>query len=257
MSQPITARATAKVLLAVALSALLTEAQTQGMKDFGDRFEGTNFKKNALEDFTIVAIHRDFVPFSKNDNLQVRFFLPNLPKDPGRKVFVQAIELQDSFHYYMQTKNGVWKEGSWNTFSHWPTKDVIDPLGIHSDNMGVVAQYRIANQRPVFLPVDVYPVGKQVSKRTYTIHFVTGQDLQSMEIAVTNSRGLPIKLHQPMPKCNKSFNPNCKLYAASSTQAIDLDLSSEPEGEYQLKLTGHVPGTSAPTSLDLTLYHHP
>ena len=78
-----------------------------------------------------------------------------------------------------------------------------------------------------------------------------------MEIAVSDLRGLLVNLHQPMPKCNKSFNPNCKLYAAGSTQAIDLDLSAQPAGEYQLKLTGHVPGTSAPTSLDLTLYHHP
>ena len=55
-----------------------THAQTQGMRDFGNRLEGTNVHLDALEDFTLIAVHRNFTPFSRNANLNVRFFLPKL-----------------------------------------------------------------------------------------------------------------------------------------------------------------------------------
>jgi hypothetical protein len=34
-------------------------------------------------------------------------------------------------------------------------------------------------------------------------------------------------------------------------------MSSLVEGEYHLKLTGHIPGNSTPTSLEIVVYHHP
>jgi hypothetical protein len=228
----------------------------QGMKDFGNRFEGTNVHVNALEDFTLLAIHRDFEPVSRNANLNVRFFLPGLPDSPKREVFVEAAELQDSSHYFMRSKSSIqWKDGGWNVFRPWPTRDVIDQLDLHVDNLGVLAGYRIASNLPVYLPVDVYQDDEHLAKHTYTFFFVTGKDLQSLEISVTNIKGTEMNLHKPDLKCNKILMPNCKLFAAGSTQAFDLDMSLLPEGEYHLKLVGHVLRTSTPTSLDFTLYH--
>jgi len=157
----------------------------------------------------------------------------------------------------MRSKSAPSKEGTWNVFGQWPTKDVIDRLDIDAGNVGVLAEYRVGNKLPVCLPVDVYQDAKQPAKPAYTFHFITGQDLQSLDISVTNKAGAQVNLPKPKLMCNKSFNPNCKLYAAGSTQAFDLDMSRFPEGEYHLKLTGHVPGNSTPTSLEIVLYHHP
>src|SRR6266481_2218799 len=110
------------IFLAMAVS---TYAQTQGMKDFGNRLEGTNVHLDALEDFTLIAVHRNFSIFPRNATLNVRFFLPSLPANPKKIVFVQATELQDSFHYFMQSKNSTWSDENWNIFANWPTKDVI------------------------------------------------------------------------------------------------------------------------------------
>jgi hypothetical protein len=226
------------------------------MQDFGNRREGTTVHVDALEDFTLVALHRNFQRFPHNANLNVRFFLPPLPDNANSEVVVEAVELQDSVHYLMESKNVSWNEGSWNVFGKWPTRDVIDPLGIEADNLGVLAEYRNANRIPVCLPVDVYNDGRELAKHAYTFHFITGQDLQSLDISVTNKAGTQVNLPKPKLMCNKGFNPNCKLYAAGSTQAFDLDMSSLLEGEYHVKLTGHVPGNSTPTSLEIVLYHH-
>ena len=233
-------------------------AQIQGMRAFDNRIEGTNVHSNALQDFTLIAIHRSFQLFAPNATLRVRFFLPRLAGNLHGKVFVEAVELQDSFHYFMQANNSSrWKDGSWNVFEPWPTQDVIDRLGLQARNLGVLAGYRTGNDRPVYLPVDVYQNEGQFATKSYMFHFITGQDLQSLEISVTNSAGVEMKVPKPHLKCNKTYNPSCKLYAAGSAQAFPLDMSLLPPGEYHIKLLGHVPGTLTPTSLDFVLYHHP
>ena len=116
----------------------VTSAQVQGMQAFDNRVEGTNVHNNALQDFTLIAIHRSFQLFPQNATLHVRFFLPRIGDDANKKVFVQAVELQDSFHYFMEAKNPKWKDGDWNIFEPWPTKDVIDRLGLQAGNIGVL-----------------------------------------------------------------------------------------------------------------------
>jgi hypothetical protein len=244
----------------IAICLLLTATRYshgQGMKDYGNRLEGTNVHPNALEDFTLLAVHKTFAAFPRSTNLNVRFFLPKLDNNSLKSVFLEAVELQDSFHYFMKAKNPSWKDGTWNVFQQWPTKDVIDALGIQADNLGVLAGYRLGDSRTVYLPVDVYPSGLQLPVRAYTFYFITGQDLQSLDISVTNAAGQEVGLHKPPLRCNKTLNPACRLFSGGSTHAFDLDMSSLPQGEYHLKLLGHVPGTSTPTSLDIAVYHHP
>lgn len=238
--------------------AVVIYAADQGMKEFPNRREGTNVHLNALNDFTLIAIHRNFQPFPRNANLNVRFFLPLLRSGADKNVSVEAVELQDSFHYFMQAKSSVpWKEGSWNTFGPWPTKDVIDPLGLEAKNVGVLAGYQIGNDRPVYLPVDVYADDGQPSRHAYTFHLVTGQALQSLDLSLADSAGKRLNAPLPQLKCNRNLNPNCRLYSAGSTLAFDMDMSTMPQGEYHLKLVGHVPRTSTTTAMEIVLYHHP
>lgn len=232
--------------------------QVQGMQAFDNRVEGTNVHSNALQDFTLIAIHRNFQLFKQDATLRVGFFLPPLASGINKKIFVEAVELQDSFHYFMQAKSSsTWKDENWNVFGPWPTKDVIDRLGLRAENLGVLAGYRAGNDRPVYLPVDVYVNDVQSSTRSYTFHFITGQDLQSLDVSVANAGGVVTNVVKPQLKCRKTYNPNCKLFAAGSAGAFPLDMSSLPAGEYHVKLLGHVPGSLTPTSLDIVLYHHP
>jgi hypothetical protein len=250
-------KAIRRCLLGITVATLASPYCPAQMRDFGNRREGTTVHVDALEDLTLIAVHRNFESFPRNANLNVRFYLPMVAGGSKANVTVEAVELQDSVHYLMQTTNAPAKAGEWNVFGQWPTRDVIDKLGIEPGNLGVLAEYKIANRLPVYLPVDVYQDARPTAKHAYTFHFVTGQDLQSLEVSVTDKAGARVNLSRPKLMCNKSFNPNCKLYAAGSAQAFDLDMSSVAEGEYHVTLTGHVPGNSNPTSLEIVLYHHP
>jgi len=194
--------------------------QVQGMHIFDNRVEGTNVHTNALQDFTIIAIHKNFQLFSSNATLHVRFFLPRLAGSPNKDVFVEATELRDSFHYFMQAKGSNWKDGDWNVFEPWPTKDVIDELGLKARHIGVLAGYRMDKSPKVYLPVDVYQNEDSPVTATYTFHFITGSDLQALDISLTNPAGAAMKAPKLQQKCNTSYNANCKLYAAGSAQSF-------------------------------------
>lgn len=242
------------ILLAIALVAC---AQIQGPRQFSNRIEGTRPVPTALAQFTPIALTRNAIHFLPNANLYVRFFLPALPANLKETVFLKASERQASSNYFMDAKSPPWQLAGWNVFGPWPTKDVIDALGIDADNVAVLAGYDRDNGRKVYLPVDVYENKNQLTGRTYTFHFISGKALQSLEIFVTNAAAAPVNAHTPSPRCNTKFNPNCRLYAAGSAQSFPIDLSGSPEGEYHVRLVGHVPGSLESISEDFVLYHHP
>jgi hypothetical protein len=269
-----------KCLVLAGLLLAIGVAASGQMQEFENRKEGRRIQPNALPDFTLLALHKNFIHFDRNSNLKVRFFVPKVPGSPH--VFVEAVERIDSSQYYMRSNDSFpWKEGSWNVFGPWPTRDVIDGLGLNSENVLVLAQYQLGNSRRVYLPADVYQSEGDLTGKTYKFHFRTGQDVQSLDISVindagvdmtraqvpggkgkakfekTNRTGTDARLTIPQLKCNTSLNPNCKKYGAGSTLNFDLDFSGLSEGEYHVRLIGHVPGNLRPTSLDILMHHHP
>lgn len=229
-----------------------TYGQVAGLVNFSNRVEGVSIRQNALDDFELVGVTRSVEPFPRNASLKVRFFLPRIDSS---EIFVEAVELQDSHHYFMRSSNSYpWKQGEWNVFAPWPTGDVIDKLNLDAANIGVRAWYRGANGSRVYAPVDVYQAGEQLPKRSYRFHYVTGQDLRSIEVSVTDVSGAAVKVPLPTLKCS---GDGCIFNFAGSTGRFDLDMSSLAEGEYRVKLVGRVPGTSAATALNVALYHRP
>ena len=143
------ARRLACATMVLAQLILLIGAVHAEMKDFGNRAEGTTVRPNALEDFTVLGVHRSFNQFPRNVDLNVSFYLPNVPGGSPNTVFVQAAEIQDTHHYLMRAKESTtWKAGDWNVFKSWPTKNFIDTLGLEWSNLGVLAGYRIGTKPP-------------------------------------------------------------------------------------------------------------
>jgi hypothetical protein len=242
--------------------------QVEGLHEFSNRKEGTSIQRDAAIAFSIVGIHRNFEPFPRNSQLMVRFFLPTLAQQVKKTVFIQASELRESTHYLMQSKDpsewkkSDWKDNDWNLFGSWETNAVIDVLklpngenALDASNIGVIGAYHRPHEPLVYLPVDVYRTGDQLTKKTYTLWFVTGKKLDSLEVSVADAKGVD-KNKTTTLKCNKAIVPGCWLYDADTTQSIEVDLSSLPEGEYHLTLKGTVPGTKNRIVLPVWIYHH-
>jgi len=226
-----------------------------GLREFSNRREGCNVRQNALVDFKLIGLHSGFQHFGSRANLQVGFFVPS-SKDGSNSITVQAVEVQDLFQYFMQSKDSIpWREGAWNVFKPWPTKDVIDFLGLQPENIGVVAFYKGGNGQPVFLPVNVALDDRKPVAHKYTFRFVNGQNLQAVDLALTNSSGLEVSIHKPDLNCRPKTHPGCILSAGGNALTFDLDMSALPEGSYRLKLVGHTPSGST-SSTEVLFYHH-
>jgi hypothetical protein len=235
--------------------------QIHGMTDFGNRREGTTIQEHGATEFILIAIHRSFAPsIPRKAVLNVRFFLPPASSDSERRVWVEAFEREDSFHYYMRSNDTVkWKAGDWNTFESWPTKDVIDPKGLEAQNIGVRVTSQVSGKARVVLPADVFPINTPVKGgAVYSFYLLTGFPLQAIDIAVTNSSGNKMTVPGDGTKsCNKTVDPGCALYAATSLVWFKLDMSTVPEGQYHVQLTGHIPNNLKTTALPIEIYHHP
>jgi hypothetical protein len=240
------------VALLALMTALWASDSIEGMKPFDNRVEGTAVELHGDEDITLLGIHRSFEQFPKNSILQVQFYLPNTAT-PSAKVFVEAREIVDTKHYLMQSKRSSWDEGSWNNFTPWPTKDVIDPLGLDPANIAVLAGYRDGHHPAVYLPVNVMAQPSQPTKRPYTFHFETAWDLHSLEKSITDPSG-----HSTILKTDEcKISPSCVIYSAASSQAFEVDMSNFSEGIYSVHLVGHIPGNSLKPDLLIRIYHHP
>jgi hypothetical protein len=241
---------------AALLLAAVASAQVEGMYDFGNRFEGTAPHKNALEDFTLLAIHRGPVSYDRNVNLEVSFFAPQLGQQASA-ISVEALELQDSgLHYAMRSKPlNQWKPYQRNIFGPWPTRDVIDRLSLKPTNLGVLVSYNPPNSPPIYLPAAVSANATAASGSRYAVYYATGRDLQSLTVTVSTDTGKPVNLGLAPLKCETALNRNCKLYSGGSTQGFDVDLSSQPPGVYHLKFNGTIPRSTAVPAMEFAIYH--
>src|SRR4051794_1662663 len=75
-------------------------SQVNGMRDFGNRVEGKDVRKNALEELTVLALHRGPVKFEKGTNLYVAFFGPPITGFQPPRLLIEALELQDTGEHY-------------------------------------------------------------------------------------------------------------------------------------------------------------
>jgi hypothetical protein len=236
-----------------ALATILSASDTiEGMKPFDNRVEGTAVELHGDEDITLLGIDGSFEHFPKNSTLQVQFYLPGMA-EPSAKIFVEAREIVDTKHYLMQSKRTSWNTGSWNIFTPWPTKDVIDPLGLDPGNIAVLAGYRDGTHPTVYLPVDVTAQPSQPTERPYTFHFETAWDLHSLEKSITGPSGKTTILKTDECK----ISPSCVIYSAASSQAFEVDMSGLSEGIYSVHLVGHIPGNSLKPDLLIRIYHRP
>ena len=216
--------------------------------EFSNRFEGS-YQNQANTELEIIGVLRSPISFHSPSVLSVEFFLPatGLSKD---NVLVEAQEITQSRNYFMQSKPFSVHDSDWNTFTPWPSGDVIDPLGVEEHNMTVTVSYLDRSGTRIYLPADVN-TGATNTLNTYTIQFRTAWNIHSLDEKLTAPDGTTISL--PTIECSaESF---CVLYDAGTSHALSLDMSKRPDGFYSLHLTGHVPNKFSPIKATVTFYH--
>jgi hypothetical protein len=122
----------------------LMEAQDLRYRQRGNRSEGVRERPRAGNDVELISARVDYTETTRDapPEFKVRFYLQG-----SSEVFLTVRELDYRTYYWMDTVRPLqpWRVGFQNVFQ-WPTRDVIQHLGIEMSQLGVVA--RIGQPEP-------------------------------------------------------------------------------------------------------------
>lgn len=240
----------------VVILSLLTLALAQDVTYHlrSNRYEGLRDLQYAgeanLRLLSFIA-YREPANLANKPVLKVRFFLPR----PG-SAFITAVELrrQGRSHYQMRSARTDWNAG-WQEFSPWPTADVLAPLQISPDNLGVVARLDSEHEEgsgliaPVLVYAETYP---PVATR-YVAQFLPPSTLTKVNFDLANvDTGTRVASGR---LCNDTPGQSKPCVAGNTPFEITLDLSGQPSGSYRLVIDTRVYGHASGPSQQYSFWH--
>lgn len=156
--------------------------------------------------------------------LYLMFFLPSTGA-----AYVRAAEIQPSKSYLMTVLQERWDAGE-VAFGPWPTGDVLVPLGIESDNLGIVA----TASRDPSASGEIYPV--------IVADTIKPPPIGQYEVVVRSDTGLaPLAwaVHAVASgRKQRVASGSIPRVVAGQAARIALDSATWPDGLYEIDFKG-------------------
>ena len=235
------------IALTIPGASLADEEATSATRytDRSNRWEGlqripTSGTSIALQSFLSYA-----QPATLSDtlNLTVRFYLQR-----DASAFLKATEKRRSgaSHYQMRPFETSWRSG-WNEFSPWPAREVLVPLGITPERLGVLVRLDSDRQGSGHVsPAILYATSYPPAISSYEMTFLPNVTLSDVSYTLTNTQtGM------------KAASGQMKNVAANVPFDLVLDLSGQPAGEYRMLIKGQELGRTKGPSRQYFFYHEP
>lgn len=175
--------------------------------------------------------------------LRIRFFLPQ-----PSEVYITAVELRrhGSSHYQMKPLQTSWNSG-WQEFHSWPTKEVLQPLKIPLNEVGIIA--RLETDRPgsgTIAPIVLYEGegNYPIESGTYKLHLLPKNTLSRVDysvIRVTDSKSV--------------ISNRLQNLAANVPFVVNFNLSGHESGNYRLLINSKEWGRTRGPSREYLFYH--
>jgi hypothetical protein len=211
--------------------------------DRGNRFEGRIEIPVGKPDLELLSFVGFREPFTGEVTLKVRFFLPT-----DAPVFIQARELQEDKHYWMESKRTSWRPGTWNDFGPWSTRDVLTREDIAPSNLGIVIRlHRDTGNGGEVLPAFVYHSTPPATFTRYTLHLRPTSTLKKVTYAlsrIVDEREVGVKASSLLGE---------KI--AGEPFPIELDARNLPDGPLRLVVQGEYKNREGGPLREYTFHH--
>jgi len=189
----------------------------------GKRLEGTE-RRGAISapDLELISFlaYKEPLKVGSNANVKIRFFL-----EKDTSLYITAKELNVIKKYKMKPLQNIWSRG-WHEFNPWPTDDVLHPLGLSLDEIGIVGRIglnRIGSGK--IAPLLVYSSNCPDRIAKYELHFIAKRDLKKVKYALYECNGDAAAVRG----AEKRIRGNVPF-------PIVIDCSQVGEGSYRLVL---------------------
>ncbi len=217
--------------------------QRYNYEERGNRMEGIKPIDVSVYDLELLSFVSYIEPTELNldVDLRIRFFA-----DEDTNIFISAKELMPQKSYLMHPNKTEWLKG-WQEFGPWPTSEVLKPLKITIDELGIVA--RLRKDWPgsgTVIPLYIYH-SKLISKiEGYTIHLKSKENLDKVQYTL-------YRLGSTIPiKENTVFS---KFYGGVAFP-IKLDLADQKSGYFNLVIDCEFESKIGGPKRKFTFYHN-
>ena len=190
----------------------------------GARFEGQIEMPYSGSDFKLISFmgYKEKASDDKNTILKIRFYFPYSASD---SLFITVSEIVKTNKFYsMQPIKKHWQPNMWQEFNDWPIKDVLLPLDLSIDEIGILGRLNNPEEgNGTIMPMHLYYSNFPDSVTDYVIYFKTQKDLKKLHYEVRDLNS---------DKVIESRDIN-NIYG-KLIYSINIGLSGYPVGLYRL-----------------------
>lgn len=221
---------------------ITTSSQKFDYKLRNNRYEGVKSVDVSAPDLELLSFvaYREEIPPGSDVNLTVKFFMSS-----DTTLYITAKELIPKRYYLMKPLIKNWEKG-WQQFSPWPTSEVIIPLNINLEQLGVVGRLfseRIGSGH--IAPLVIFHSEFKSPIEKYHLYLISKETLSRLNYYLyrTDDR-------QPFEseKVRKTFFSKTPI-------PIVIDMTTQSEGMYRLFIKSRVKGRPDGPKRTYFFYH--
>jgi len=235
-------------LLGLLLSITLFQKETfledpYEYQDHGNRNEGRRAIGIGAPDLELLSFvgYKEEIEPESSVVLKIKFYLQR-----DSFFYITAKELKVRHFYLMKPNMNQWQKG-WQEFAPWPTKDVLRPIRLSIDHLGIVGRLhhdRIGSGE--IAPLIIYHSRLPSKLQSYILYLTSKEDLRKLDYKLfKEDENEPVIQHQ------------IRNLFGGVPFSINLDLSSFTVGYYKLQLDGRYKNKFGGPHRSYTFYHNP
>jgi len=229
------------VTAATLLSAQSTEWFQNKDHNFQNRWEGLVGQNQGSPAWELRSFLGSVEPYPMGSNVQLRikYYVPD-----STDAFVKAQAIKPGPHYFMEPMPGaLTKNPGWRCFFPWPTKDVLLPKKIASDNLGILIRLGVDSDAVnLFAPGIIYYSDPPKPVKTFRFDFFTVRGLAPFSFDVIAAG-------------YKRTYKNQQGTGDRSTVPIEFAAPEIPEGWTRVVLNPKYEGSDDTLSLEWKFYN--
>jgi hypothetical protein len=237
-------------LFTIPLLIVILHCPSYSQEDF--KYKDRGNRKEGIKPFDVSGCDLELLSFlsylepAREDTtvgLKVRFFVPQ-----DTNVFISAKELMPQKSYLMHPDTTYWREG-WCEFSPWPTGEVLKPLGIAPNQLGIVARLRkdwVGSGGVI--PLCIYHTRPIAKVEKYTLHLRSKENLSKVQYTLR-------RLGSKEPVIGR-ITLRSKFYGAVAFP-ITFDLDDQRPGYFKLIVKCEFEGKIGGPKRNFVFYHNP
>jgi hypothetical protein len=211
-------------------------------RQHGNRMEGLRRIPTSGSDVDLLSFIacRERISTQGGANLRIGFYVPS-----AGAVHLIATEIgrHGPSHYQMRPLQKTWDAG-WQEFGPWPTTDVLVPLGIPLESIGVVARVGTESEGSgAITPVALYANSRPTDCATYSMWLLPTNTLSTLDVVVASAAG------------HIFHRDRLLALPANAPFQVTFSLKAAPDGEYRAFLDGRELDRTTGPARRFTFHH--